>query len=125
MAKTKKSTSEKKKEAAPKAGVKHSLHNLHTEYLSYRRAFDFYKQEIKYLQKRLEEVAKRNTDKEIQAQVEQFQNQFIVLREAMDMLGKEVKVAEKTVEKEINKKPTHADEKTTATTCFRKNVGFP
>ena len=112
MSKTKKATSAKKKEAEPKEGAKHSLHNLYDEYNSYIRANDFYKQEIKYLQKRLEDVAKRNTDKEIMAQVEQFQNQFIVLKEDVDVLNKEVKAGLKIVEKQINKKPTHADEKT-------------
>jgi hypothetical protein len=61
-----------------------SLHNLHDEYGSHIRVIHFYKQEIKYLQKRLEDVAKRNTDKDILAQVEQFQNQFILTRENLD-----------------------------------------
>ena len=115
MSKTKKATSAKKKEAENGAGAKHSLHNLHNEYLSYIRAFDFYKEEIKYLQKRLADVAKRNTAAEIMAQVEQFQNQFILMRETVDLQSKEVKVALKLTEKEINKKPTHADEKTIST----------
>jgi hypothetical protein len=112
MAKKKSETSaDKKKEAVVKAGSKVSLHNIYDECNSQMRVLDFYKIELKYLQKRLDEVAKKNTDKEIMAQVEQFQNQFILTKENMDVLNHSVKALLKNVEKLIKQKPTHFDEK--------------
>ena len=46
------------------------LADLHFEHLTWTRQFDFYKSELHYFQKRLEEIALRNTDKDILSEVE-------------------------------------------------------
>ena len=112
MAKKKETSADKKKADEKKESGRTSLHNLYDEFNSHLSVVDFYKQELKYLQKRLEDITKRNTDKEILAQVEQFQNQFILTRENLDIQNHALKAQLKLVEKEIKNKPTHLDEKT-------------
>ena len=109
--KTENSASKKKAEEAKTTG-KRSLHNLYDECNSHLRSLDFYKQELKYLQKRLADIVKKNTDNEILAQAEQFQNQFIITKDSLDVLNHTVKAQLKVVEKYIKAKPTHFDEKT-------------
>lgn len=55
----------------------------HTDWL---KAIDFYKDDLVILQKRLAEVAFKNTSKEAMAGVEHFQNQFIIQRNNLDEL---------------------------------------
>ena len=105
------SAAKKKIEAAATSG-KRSLHNLYDECNSHLRSLDFYKEELKYLQKRLADIIKRNTDKDILAQAEQFQNQFIITKDNLSELTHTIKSQLKIVEKLIEKKPNHFDEKT-------------
>jgi hypothetical protein len=105
-------SADKKKLAAAASMGRQSLHNLYDECNSHLRSLDFYKQELKYLQKRLADIVKGNTDKDILAQAEQFQNQFIITKDNLDELNHAVKAQLKTVEKIIEKKPSHIDEKT-------------
>ena len=111
---TKKSetSAEKKKIEAANANGRQSLHNLYDECNSHTRSLDFYKQELKYLQKRLADIVKENTNKEILAQAEQFQNQFIITKDNLDELSRTIKSQLSAIEKLIKKKPSHADEKT-------------
>jgi len=50
------------------------------------RGLVFYKEEIKILQHRLEEVASKNNSFEARQGIEHFQNQFIVQRNNIDVL---------------------------------------
>jgi hypothetical protein len=104
------SADKKKIEAASEAG-KQSLHNLYDECNSHIRSLDFYKQELKYLQKRLADIVKKNTDKDILAQAEQFQNQFIITKDTLDEMSHTIKSQLNIIERLIKKKPSHSDEK--------------
>lgn len=100
-----------------------SLHNLYDECNAHIRSIDFYKQELKYLQKHLADVVKQNTDKEILAQAEQFQNQFIITKNNLDELSHNIKAQLKVTEKFIKAKPTHLEEKTIpAQVVFSKKI---
>lgn len=59
------------------------LGNAHQEWL---RALDFYATEVEILKKRLLEIASKNTSKESGAEIEHFQNQFIIQRNNIDEL---------------------------------------
>lgn len=79
------------------------IHQLHTEWNS---MLDLTRDEILSYENRLEEIAKANTGKEIMAQVEHFQHQFIRLKEVMDELRHdihedEVRIAEKVKENTV------------------------
>ena len=105
-------SAQKKKIEEAKNSGKQSLHNLYDECNSHMRSLDFYKQELKYLQKRLADIVKGNTDSDILAQAEQFQNQFIISRENLDEQSHTIKSQLKVIEKMIKQKPNHFDEKT-------------
>ena len=55
----------------------------HSEWL---KILDFYEKELNILEKRLEEVAAKNTSFDARAGVEHFQNQFIIQRNNIDEL---------------------------------------
>lgn len=63
-------------------GIK--LEALHSEHREWLNKLDFYKDDLVVLRQRLEEVAARNTLREIMAQVEHFQNLFIIQRNEID-----------------------------------------
>jgi len=94
--------------------MKASLASLHHQATDWLRELEFYKQEIGILTKRLEEVVSKNTDKEIEAQSEHFQNKFILLREQMDELTHDVRTREREIEAVAKDRPNHIDEKFTA-----------
>jgi cell division septum initiation protein DivIVA len=90
--------------------MKASINSLHHQDTDWLRELQFYKDELAILTKRLEEPASKNSSKEVMAQVEHFQNKFIVLREQVDILKHDVNVREKEVESLALDKPSHIDE---------------
>lgn len=64
-------------------------HSAHNDWL---RALNFYKDEIAILSQRLTEIAGKNTSREAGAQIEHFQNQFIVCRNNIEELEHVVKL---------------------------------
>ena len=70
-------------------------HQQHKTWLNY---LSFYKDEMEIFQKRLEEVAQKNTAREVQAFVEHFQNQFILQKEQHDILKDEIQTLENRIE---------------------------
>lgn len=95
--------------------MKASLNFLHHQSNDWNRELEFYKDEIAVLAKRLEEAASKNTSKEILAQVEHFQNKFIMLREQVDVLKHDVSAYAKSIEDIVKDKPEHTNEKSSST----------
>ena len=85
--------------------------DLHTEHKEWLGKLDFYKDEILIMRKRLEEIASKNTSKEILAQVEHFQNQLIVQRENIDELRHAIKDHENYLENRVTENPTASDQR--------------
>jgi hypothetical protein len=94
--------------------MKASINYLHHQDQDWLRELEFYKEELTILTKRLEEPASKNSSKEILAQVEHFQNKFIVLREQVDILKHDIHVREAEIENIAKDKPSHIDEKFTS-----------
>ncbi|MES2131194.1 MAG: hypothetical protein V4506_02525 [Bacteroidota bacterium] len=78
----------------------YTLHEENAEWTSYLL---FYRDEVKIMKKRLEEIAAKNTSKEILAQVEHFQNQFILQTDTMDHLKHEINLNNDAINHEIKK----------------------
>ena len=93
--------------------MKASLNSLHHQVSGWLRETDFYKQETAILEKRLEEVASKNTAPEISAQVEHFQNRFIITKEQLDILAHDLRKEESVVEEKAKQAPEHTNEKYT------------
>ena len=91
--------------------MKASLNFLHHQNNDWLRELAFYKDELSILTKRLEEAASKNTAQEVLAQVEHFQNKFIMLREQLDILRHDVNERQQQVEKIAASKPEHINEK--------------
>ncbi|MBK9638503.1 MAG: hypothetical protein IPO63_12090 [Bacteroidetes bacterium] len=85
------------------------IYDLHEEHVQWINKMLFYKDEIKVMQNRLSEVAGKNTDHEVQAMVEHFQNQLIVQNEQADILKHTIKQYENTIESHLNKNDVAAD----------------
>jgi len=62
--------------------IKH-IYSLHSDAL---RSLDFYKQDIKILRNRLEEITADNTRREVAVMIEHFQNQFLIQQNNIDEL---------------------------------------
>lgn len=83
-----------------------ALHEDHEEWLN---ALAFYEDSLKIYQNRLAEVSSKNTDKEVKALVERFQNQFVIQKEEIDYLKHEIRLDEQELQKEVEKNPTASD----------------
>jgi hypothetical protein len=70
-----------------KVNIKH-VNNLHNDWL---RALDFYATELGFMKGRLTEIAGKNTDKEILALVERYENQFKIQKENIDILSHDIR----------------------------------
>lgn len=60
------------------------MSDLHLDHQLWKNEIQFYREEIKIFNKRLEEIAERNTKQEVMGRLEQFQNHFIRQNEVID-----------------------------------------
>ncbi|MBK7148678.1 MAG: hypothetical protein IPH78_07580 [Bacteroidetes bacterium] len=92
--------------------MKSSLNALHHQCSDWMRELAFYKEELSLLNGRLGEIAKKNNTGEVLAEVEHFQNKFIVQNEQLDILKHDVNKCNEDVLAKAKEAPTHLDEKT-------------
>jgi hypothetical protein len=88
--------------------VKH-IANLNNDCL---RGIEFYKQELGILQERLEEIASKNSAKEVIQQVDHFQNQFLVHENYFDELQHIIHNNDVTIEAQVLKTGVFINEDT-------------
>lgn len=81
----------------------------HKENVEWSSKLDFYKDEIEILQKRLDEIAGKNTKKEVLTPLEHFQNQLIIHRNTIDEIQHGVNLSEDAIVGEITKNPVASD----------------
>jgi hypothetical protein len=68
--------------------------DLHFDLRVWSNELKFFKEEIGIFEHRLEELVSKNTAKEMLAELEHFQNQFIRQNEAADEMAKKVREAD-------------------------------
>lgn len=85
------------------------LMELHTENKEWLGMLAFYKEDLKIIEKRIAEIASKNSSKDVLAQVEHFQNQFIIQRNNIDELKHEINVGEEAVMANIKANPVASD----------------
>lgn len=83
--------------------------DLHFDHMEWLNALRFYKEELGILERRLEEIVRRNTHADVMAELEHFQNQFIREREVIDELRHDIKQHENMLEKEAKDHPVAID----------------
>lgn len=100
------------------------VYTQHEENTKWMNSLMFYSDEIKIMQGRLEEVASKNTSKDVMAQVEHFQNKLIINREAIDILKHEINLSNDIIHNEVRKNETAIDHrKIPDHTLIRENMG--
>lgn len=85
------------------------IYDLHSEHREWANKMIFYKDELKIMQKRIEEIASKNSAKDILALVEHFQNQIIIQSNNIDELKHRINEHEQFIQAEINKNEVAAD----------------
>ncbi|MFZ1705361.1 MAG: hypothetical protein WAT79_13515 [Saprospiraceae bacterium] len=81
------------------------ISDLHFEHVIWKKELEFWEEQIITFIKRLEEVVVRWTDNEVRAQVEHFQNKFILHNDVIDVLKKDVKRHEKQISEYAQEHP--------------------
>jgi hypothetical protein len=64
--------------------------NLHFEHENWSRELSFWEDELSSFQNRLDELAVRWTDKSVLAQIDKFQNQFLLEKEAIHSIKDQI-----------------------------------
>ena len=85
------------------------LQDLHSDHQIWLNTLRFCKDEITIFEKRMEDIAKRNTVSDVMAELEQFQNQYIRQREVIDELRHDIKQHENHLEKFVKDHPVASD----------------
>ncbi len=83
--------------------------DLHSDHVLWLNTLAFCKQEITILERRMEEIAARNTHTDVLAELEHFQNQYIRQREVIDELSHDLKEHEHLLAEEAKEHPIAID----------------
>ena len=86
--------------------------DLHFDHMEWVNALKFYKDEIRILEHRLEDIVRRNTKTEVMAELEHFQNRFIREKEVIDELRHDMKQHENELERESKEHPVALEHRT-------------
>jgi hypothetical protein len=89
--------------------TKTRIYDLHEENKTWLSNLAFYKDELLIMQKRIEEIARKNNSKNILESIEHFQNQLIIQKEQLDILTHDVREKESTLEQQAKANPTAID----------------
>ena len=91
--------------------MKDTLAHLHLICEDWKRELDFFKTEIRYLRKRLEEIASKNTSMDVLTNVEHFENKFRIMGIHVDELHHDVNLKNEALLKEAAEKPAYINVK--------------
>lgn len=95
------------------------LHQLHKEWAN---KLSFYRDDIKSLEKRVEEIASKYTATVVLAMIEHFQNQIKIQRNEMDILMHDINAEEKELQDNIRDNPTAWDHRKAAHTTINERM---
>ena len=89
--------------------MKTTIYSQHYEHTEWLNKLSFYVDEISVMQKRIEEIAQKNTAKEVRIKIEHFQNQLLIQKNNIDALKRHIKHDEKLLKDNIMKNETAVD----------------
>ena len=87
------------------------LSDLHFDHNQWSSELLFWKKEIKFFENQLAEVVKKCTDNSVMAQVEHFQNIFMIQQEAIHTLKHSIRNHEKELAHRADVHPDEVEEK--------------
>jgi NAD-dependent SIR2 family protein deacetylase len=85
--------------------MKDTTAHLHIICQDWARTLQFYKSEIPFFKKRLEEIATKNTGEDVRKQVEHFENEFKIMNNNIDELLHDVNLKQDALMKGAMEKP--------------------
>ncbi|WP_341227448.1 hypothetical protein [uncultured Arcticibacterium sp.] len=88
---------------------KEYLLDLHKDHKTWQEELAFYSNNLISLRNRLSEVSIQNTNHDLKKAVEQFQNQFIIQKEQIDILNHDIQISEDAIEANIKANPVASD----------------
>ncbi len=88
------------------------MSDLHFEHVTWKRQLDFEKDDLKFLQARLEEVASDWTDQDVLTEVGQYQSKFTRHNQVIDELLHDIHTSEAELSKFAKDNPIGNDEVT-------------
>lgn len=77
------------------------IESFHNKLKEWDKVIGFYVVELRGFEKRLEEVVQANCKKDVLAEAEHFQNQFILQKEQFDVLQHNIHVEEAKIKAEV------------------------
>jgi len=93
-----------------------SIIDQHSAHGWWLKTIDFYRDEIKIMRARLEEVASKNTHQEVTVQIERFQNQLIIQTSIADQLSHNIRKHEQEIASMVIENPVASDHRRVAVT---------
>ncbi len=94
------------------------VYTQHEENKEWANSLAFYKDEIKIMEKRLEEIVTKNTSKEILGQVEHFQNQLIIQKDQISKISHDLNLDNDLINSEIKNNPIAVDHRSISDHAF-------
>lgn len=91
--------------------MKDTLAHMHLICEDWKRELEFYKNEIAYFRKRLEEIASKNTGHDILTQIEHYENKFRIMSVHVDEMRHDINLKNETLLKEASEKPNYINVK--------------
>ena len=89
--------------------MKTSIFTQHQEYMEWLDKLVFYKEELKVMQKRLEEVVAKNTNSEMKFKAEHFQNLIFIEEQSIHKLSHHLLTEDKKIQYNISQNPVASD----------------
>ena len=89
--------------------TKKTIYELHEEHKTWLNKLLFYKDELKIMDKRIMEVAEKNTSNEVRSLADHFSNQLIIQKEQIDILTHDIKSHELYLEAAVQNNPNAID----------------
>ena len=87
------------------------LAELHHDHREWKNVLSFYEEDITTMKRRLEEVAGKNTDREMHGWVERFQNKLIIQTEQIDILRHDINACEGELVQNVEHNPVASDKR--------------
>ena len=85
------------------------VYSQHEENKEWASSLAFYKDEIKVMESRLEEIVSKNTSKDILLKIEHFQNQLIIQTDQISNISHDLNLNNDAINSEVQKNPTAVD----------------
>lgn len=91
--------------------VKVDVENLHLEHRLWQNELSFFADQLKIFEHHLERLVSKKNDRDVLANLEHFQNQFIRQKEVLDQLQHDIKVHDQEMGRMLqnDKEPNEAD----------------